>query len=187
MEYKRLSIHLSYLLRHAPDSIGLQMDKHGWVDVQELIRRVNEAGKHRLTRQLLEQIVADDEKGRYRFSEDGTRIKACQGHSIEWVEPELICCAPPRYLYHGTTSQALDGIRASGFISKMKRHAVHLQAQPEQAWRSAVRRRNQTPVLLKLDAEKMHADGFSFGVSDNQVWCTEKVPTAYICEEIWSM
>ena len=44
MEYKQLSIHLSYLLRHAPDSIGLQMDKHGWVDVQELIRRVNEAG-----------------------------------------------------------------------------------------------------------------------------------------------
>ena len=91
MEYKRLSIHLSYLLRHAPDSIGLQMDEHGWVDVQELSRRVNEAGKHRLTRQLLEQIVADDEKGRYRFSEDGTRIKACQGHSIEWVEPELTC------------------------------------------------------------------------------------------------
>ena len=69
----------------------------------------------------------------------------------------------------------------------MNRHAVHMQAQPEQAWRSATRRRNQTPVLLKIDAEKMQADGFIFGVSDNQVWCTETVPTDYICEEIWSM
>ena len=187
MDYKRLSIHLSYLLRHAPDSIGLQMDKNGWVDAQELIQRINAAGKHRITRQLLEQIVAEDDKGRYRFSDDGTRIKACQGHTIEWVEPELTFGPPPRYLYHGTTKQALEGIRASGFISKMKRHAVHLQAQPELAWRSAIRRRNQTPVLLKIDAEKMHADGLSFGVSDNQVWCTESVPVTYICQEIWSL
>ena len=187
MEYKKLSVHLSYLLRHAPESIGLRMDRHGWVDADELIRRVNEAGKHRLTRQLLEQIVAEDEKGRYRFSPDGTRIKACQGHSIEWVEPELTIAPPPRYLYHGTTARALNDIRACGFISRMNRHAVHMQAQPEQAWRSATRRRNQTPVLLKIDAEKMQADGFTFGVSDNQVWCTETVPIAYICEEIWSM
>lgn len=187
MEYKQLSIHLSYLLRHDPGSIGLQMDKHGWVDAQELIQRINEAGKHRLTRQLLEQIVAGDDKGRFRFSDDGTRLKACQGHTIEWVEPELTICAPPQYLYHGTTQRALEDIRASGFICKMKRHAVHMQADPEMAWKSAIRRRNQTPVLLKIDAEKMYADGHVFGVSDNRVWCTERVPAAYICQEIRSL
>ena len=187
MEYQKLSIHLSYLLRHNPGSIGLQMDSHGWVDAGELIRRVNEAGKHRLTRDLLEQIVANDPKGRYRFSPDGTRIKACQGHSLEWVQPELTVCPPPRYLYHGTTARALSDIRASGFISKMNRHAVHMQQEPEKAWLSAVRRRNQTPVLLQIDAEKMYADGHVFGLSDNGVWCTEQVPVAYICRELWSL
>lgn len=187
MSNVKLSIHLSYLLRHAPWTVGLEMDRHGWVSADELIRRVNEAGKYRLSRELLEQIVAGDEKGRYRFSPDGKRIKACQGHSIEWVEPELTICEPPQYLYHGTTAQAYQSICKSGAIDKMKRHAVHMQAQPEQAWKSAARRRNQTPVVLKIDAGRMHADGFQFGVSDNQVWCTDSVPAAYICEALWSL
>lgn len=187
MSTTKLSVYLSYLLRHEPWTVGLEMDRHGWVSTEELIRRVNETGKHRLSRELLEQIVADDEKGRYRFSPDGTRIKACQGHSIEWVEPELTVCEPPQYLYHGTTAKACRDIRRSGAIDKMNRHAVHMQAQVEPAWKSAVRRRGQTPVVLKIDARRMHADGFEFGVSDNQVWCTASVPVAYICEEIWTL
>ena len=103
------------------------------------------------------------------------------------MDPELTICTPPQYLYHGTTKRALEDIRASGFISKMKRHAVNLQALPEPAWCSAIRRRNQTPVLLKINAEKMHADGHIFGISDNRVWYTESVPIAYICQEIWSI
>ena len=179
MEYKKLSVHLSYLLRHAPESIGLQMDRHGWVDADELIRRVNEAGKHRLTRQLLEQIVAEDEKGRYRFSDDETKIKACQGHSIKWVEPELEWREPPQTLYHGTTAEACEKIFQSGGISRMSRHAVHMQAQPEKAWPSA-ERWHKTPVLLEIDAAQMCEDGIAFGVTENGVWCCDGVPKEYI-------
>lgn len=180
----KLSIYISYLLRHSPQELGLSMDIHGWVGVEELIGRINGAGKYRLTREQLEQIVAEDNKGRYRFSEDGTKIKACQGHSIPWVEPELQYGQPPEFLYHGTTEAAYQKIRNSGYISKMSRHAVHMQADMNKAWQSA-KRWHQKPMVLKIDAQSMHRDGMSFGVSDNGVWCTECVPVSYIADAIY--
>ena len=183
MAKNNLSVYLSYLLRHDPDDAGLHMDVHGWVDVQELINGVNARGKYSISRAVLEEIVANDEKGRYRFSDDGQRIKACQGHSLDWIELELTWGEPPEYLYHGTTTDALEKILKNGAISKMKRHAVHMQADMGKAWKSA-RRWHRTPVLLKIDAKRMHEDGFRFGVSENDVWCTESVPTAYLCDVI---
>lgn len=114
------------------------------VSVEDLIQGVNEAGKYQLDLEKLEDIVAQDSKGRYRFNGDHSKIKACQGHSIPWVEPELEYLTPPEFLYHGTTTAAVEKIRKSGAISKMSRHAVHLQADPEKAWQSAVRW-HQTP------------------------------------------
>ena len=181
----KLSVFLSYLLRHNPDEVGLSMDRHGWVSVEELIESVNEKSRHTLTRELLEEIVAEDNKGRYRFSEDGSRIKACQGHTLDWVEPELIEKEPPAYLYHGTTEEAYEKIMESGGISRMSRHAVHMQAVKAKAWQSAKRWR-KTPVLLVIDAHQMAADGMKFGVSENEVWCTEFVPAKYITEVLRS-
>ena len=39
---EKLSIYLSYLLRHHPEDIDLHMDLHGWVDVNELIENSEE-------------------------------------------------------------------------------------------------------------------------------------------------
>lgn len=83
---EKISIHLSYLLRYAPKSADLDMDRHGWVSVDQLIENVNKSGKALLSEKFLQEIVATDNKGRYRFSSDGKRIKACQGHLIPWVE-----------------------------------------------------------------------------------------------------
>lgn len=178
-----VSIYISFLLRHKPDEANLQMDKHGWVDVQQLIDGINQSEKYNITRELLEKIVAEDNKGRYRFSEDGKRIKACQGHSIEWVEPELTYEQPPEFLYHGTTREAWKLINETGGLKKMKRHAVHMQAEEEKAWQSA-RRWRSIPVLLKISAGEMYRDGFVFGKSDNDVWCTEHVPLQYISNQM---
>lgn len=175
MGHQKLSIYLSRLLRHAPQEVGLTMDTHGWVEVRELIDAVNERSRYSITREVLEAIVAQDSKGRYRFSPDGKRIKACQGHSIPWVEPELCYTAPPAVLYHGTTLEAWEKIQASGGLSKMKRHAVHMQADMDKARQSAARWRKPA-VILVIDAAAMAAVGGAFGVSDNGVWCAEAVP-----------
>lgn len=183
-EITRISRHLCRLLRHQPQLAHLEMDAHGWVDADQLVRNVAAEG-YPLTRQLLEEIVADDQKGRYRFSPDGRRIKACQGHSIPWVEPELEEKAPPELLYHGTTAQALEKIRASGAILRMGRHGVHMQAEEQKAWPSARRWQGKTPVVLEIDAGRMAREGVVFGVSDNQVWICPQVPVEYILRVLW--
>lgn len=178
---KNISVYLSFLLRHHPEEANLDMDRHGWVSVRQLIDHVNAAGQYTLTLPQLQEIVATDSKGRYRFDADKQRIKACQGHSIPWVEPELTCLPPPDFLYHGTTRKAWGKIQRSGAIQKMGRHAVHMQADEAKAWPSALRWRNQQPVVLKIAAQQMSRDGISFGVSDNDVWCTDHVDVRYVC------
>lgn len=182
MEVRDLSHYMAFLLRHKPETLNLNMDIHGWVDVQELMDKINQGGKGPVTMELLESVVAQDKKGRYRFSADKTRIKACQGHSISWVEPELQEKQPPACLYHGTTRRALEQIQASGFVSRMKRHAVHMQAEEGKAWLSARRWKGETPVVLKIDAEAMADKGYTFSQSENEVWFTESVPVRYICD-----
>ncbi|MBQ8496646.1 MAG: RNA 2'-phosphotransferase [Clostridia bacterium] len=179
---KDISVYLSFLLRHKPDDIGLMMDTHGWILVEELLNGINQSGKYTITRVGLEEIVAKDNKGRYRFNEDGTKIKACQGHSIPWVEPELRYSVPPEYLYHGTTAFAYEKIKNAGYISKMNRHAVHMTADESKAWQSATRWHTSYPIVLKINAEKMANDGYMFGVSENEVWCISDVPLRYISQ-----
>lgn len=183
---KRLSIYLSGLLRHHPERAGLDMDTQGWVSVEQLIHGVNAAGRYTLTLPQLQQLVAEDEKGRYRFSEDGLRIRACQGHSIPWVQPITVQMEPPEFLYHGTTARALELIRADGAIRKMKRHAVHLQAAEAKAWQSARRWRGQNPVVLKVAAGALHKEGMTFGRADNEVWCAEQIPFEAVCEVLYA-
>ena len=183
---EKLSVYLCLLLRHQPEAAGLDMDRHGWVSVQQLIDGVNRHSGYHIDLPMLEAIVAGDSKGRYRFDETHRRIRCCQGHSVPWVEPVLTQSAPPPLLYHGTTTEAAEQIGRSGAISRMERHAVHMHADPHMAWQSAVRRRNKRPVLLVIDAARMAAEGYAFAVSDNGVWCTESVPVQYICDRLYT-
>lgn len=177
---KRLSVYICYLLRHKPEDLNLEMDIHGWVKTKELISKINGTGKYKLSIKSLEEIVYNDEKGRFAFDKRHTKIKACQGHSIPWIILELTNATPPDVLYHGTTTEALKLIYDSGNISKMKRHAVHMQADYDKAMKSAVRWKGKTPVVLSIDAKQMVADGYQFAVSDNNVWCIESVPIKYV-------
>ena len=177
--------YLCLLLRHQPEKAELDMDEHGWVSVEQLIDGVNRHSSYKLDRELLEQIVAEDNKGRYRYDEKHEKIKCCQGHSVPWVEPELEYCEPPEFLYHGTTTKALEAIEESGAIKKMARHAVHMQADISKAWQSA-ERWHKTSIVLKIAALEMNKDGFRFGVTENEVWCTEEVPVRYICDRVYS-
>lgn len=180
-KYKKTSQYLAYLLRHAPETAELDMDQHGWVDVTQLLKNAKPQNGTKLTLEMLQEIVTTDNKGRYRFSADGKKIKACQGHSIPWVEPELEIRTPPEYLYHGTTTEALNEIMESGAILRMSRHAVHMQEDISKAWDSATRRKNKKPVVIKIAAGDMAKDGFQFSISENGVWFCETVPKKYFC------
>src|SRR5262245_60280100 len=102
----RTSKFLSLVLRHKPEEIGIFLDENGWADVEDLIRLANDHGV-RLTRPLLHQVVAENDKKRFALSEDRRRIRASQGHSIR-VDLDLPTSRPPDLLYHGTATRFLD-------------------------------------------------------------------------------
>ena len=168
---------LSYVLRHRPDSIGLALDVHGWAEVAELLARLDAHGK-RIDRVLLERVVAENDKQRFAFSEDGTRIRASQGHSIA-VDLQLLEAEPPAVLYHGTASRFMKSILASG-LRAGSRHHVHLSADMQTAAR--VGARHGFPVVLAVDALRMRADGIAFYLSDNGVWLTGAVQPKYLSQ-----
>jgi putative RNA 2'-phosphotransferase len=166
---------LSYVLRHRPDSIGLTLDAHGWADVGELLACLAAQGKA-VDRALLERVVAENDKQRFAFNEDGSRIRASQGHSID-VDLQLRAAAPPAVLYHGTASRFLKSILATGLRAGARQH-VHLSA--DQATATRVGARRGFPAVLVVDAARMHADGIAFYQSDNGVWLTGDVKPSYL-------
>ena len=95
----RASRFLSFVLRHKPEAAGITLDEHGWADVETLLRGVNK--RRPLTLEQLEEIVRTDDKQRYSFNDDKTKIRANQGHSIP-ADVELEEGEPPKFLYHGT-------------------------------------------------------------------------------------
>ena len=166
---------LSLVLRHQPQTVGVTPDRNGWVPIAELLEKCGAHG-HPITRALLEEVVATSPKQRFAISEDGLRVRANQGHSIE-VELGYEPAHPPEWLFHGTVDSALQAIRAEG-LAKMSRHHVHLSSDETTA--RAVGARRGRPVVLRIAAGRMHGDGHVFFVSANGVWLTGHVPAAYI-------
>lgn len=174
---KEISVFLSLILRHKPDVIGIQLDREGYADTQELLKKMNLHGRP-LTFEKLQEIVAKDSKGRYSFNEDKTKIRANQGHSIV-VDLNLESKIPPDVLYHGTAMRNISSILKEG-IQKRSRQYVHLSMDIDTA--IAVGKRHGKPIVLKVDSAKMVQDGYMFYQSKNKVWLTEFVPKRYIEE-----
>jgi len=165
---------ISLILRHKPDIIGITLDEHGWANVQELIKGVSKT--HYLTIELLEHIVATDDKQRYSFNEDKTLIRANQGHSIP-VDVELKKVLPPDTLYHGTGEKYTESINKQGLIPKSRLY-VHLSSDIETA--TIVGKRHGNPVVYSINSKQMAAEGFDFYKSVNGVWLTKNVPIKYM-------
>jgi putative RNA 2'-phosphotransferase len=165
---------LSFVLRHNPRAIGLDLDDQGWASVDALIAAAAEHGTQ-LSHDRIRQVVETNDKQRFALSPDGQRIRANQGHSIR-VDLGLEPIEPPEYLYHGTATRFLASIRSQG-LKPSGRHHVHLS--PDQATAVKVGTRHGVPVVLRVEAARMHADGAVFYRSENGVWLTDHVAPTY--------
>lgn len=173
----RISKFLSLVLRHKPETIGLSLDDAGWAEIADLIDKTPR--DLALDRALIEEIVATNDKKRFAISEDGLRIRASQGHSVE-VDLSLSPSAPPDILYHGTAERFLSSIRTVG-LKPGKRQHVHLSADVVTA--KAVGGRHGKPVILRIRSGLMHTAGHVFYLSDNDVWLVDDVPADYLSVE----
>lgn len=174
MNLTKIGKFLCLILRHKPETIGIRLDEHGWANVKDLINGVNQQYDFDMT--TLEKIVATDNKQRYSFNEDRTKIRANQGHSVD-VDVELEEVKPPEYLWHGTGRKYVDSIMKDGLIPKSRLY-VHLS----DSYNTAVNvgKRHGEPVVLCIWAGDMYSDGYKFYRSKNGVWLVRHVPVEYL-------
>ena len=171
---QQLSRRLSFVLRHNPESAGLALDTHGWVDVDELIAAFGAT----VTYTDIARVVADSDKQRFELDEPHRRIRARQGHTVP-VDLDLQPTAPPPSLFHGTAARFVPAILNEG-IRRGERHHVHLS--PDVATATAVGARRGPATVLTVDTAAMARDGHIFYVTSNGVWLTHAVPSRYVLQ-----
>lgn len=170
-----ISKFLSLVLRHQPETIGIQLDQNGWTDVNQLIEKANDYGIS-FDREILEHIIATNSKKRFAFNDTFDKIRASQGHSVD-IELGYTNQKPPEILYHGTSEKSVQSILDTGLEKRSRQH-VHLSSNIETAL--TVGQRHGKPFIFKILAEQMYNDNFQFFISDNNVWLTDHVPTKYL-------
>lgn len=167
---------LSYVLRHAPEEIGLSLDSEGWASIDALLSGAHNVGKA-IDADLIKAVVDQNEKKRFAISSDGLRIRAVQGHSTTTVALTLIEKVPPQVLFHGTATRFLEPIWREG-LRPGSRHHVHLSENLGTA--TEVGRRYGVPAILRVDAQAMHKQGLKFYQAENGVWLTDSVPPQFL-------
>lgn len=171
---KDKSRYLTLLLRHKPEQEDLTLDANGYCDVDDLIYKLD------ISKLDLDDIVETNNKKRFEFNEDKTKIRATQGHSVE-VDLNLKQILPPLILYHGTTIDNHKSIKKSG-LKSMKRHHVHLTWDYMTAFDVALRyaKYKNKVIIYAIAAQEMNDDGFKFYKTSNNVFLVENVPYKYL-------
>jgi putative RNA 2'-phosphotransferase len=98
---------LAGILRHFPSRYSLEMDPHGWVDLNEIVTaiKVRHSKFRFLKPHHIMGLVQTDPKGRYQFQEG--RVRATYGHSID-LELDLPTDDIPEVLYYPATVEERD-------------------------------------------------------------------------------
>lgn len=171
----QVSKYLSLVLRHNPEKIGLKLDPHGWVKIEELLIATTNHN-FQITQKELSDVVETNDKKRFSIDSTYSLIRANQGHSVE-VDLKLETAIPPDRLYHGTGYHVIDSIQKTG-LCKMSRHHVHLSKDINTA--KNVAKRKGKPVIFSINALAMYKQGYKFYSSVNEIWLVDYVPAKYL-------
>lgn len=172
---KSLGVYLTYILRHKPQDICIAMDTQGWVSVSDLLEKAKYVKP--VTLDMLVAEVDADEKGRFEFNRDQTKIRCVQGHSVEHVIINMEEWTELAPLYHGTAEKNVSSIMHEGILKRKRKH-VHISNDIETAQR--VGQRHGEPVVFEIDARAMITHGYKFYRAENGVILTDHVPSRYI-------
>lgn len=176
-DLNKISKNFCYILRHNPEYIKIDLDKEGYTDLNLFISQYNKYNKTHITRDIVDKIVKDDNKGRYTIYEG--KIRCNQGHNkIVDVEVTMKVCEPPSKLYHGTGIESLEYIFNTG-LKSMSRKFVHLSEDIKTASQVG-KRHSSNYTILEIDSKRMFLDGYEFKLSDNKVWQIDYIPSSYI-------
>lgn len=172
---KSLGVYMTYILRHRPQDIGIAMDTQGWVSVLDFLQKAKYVKQ--VTLEMLIAEVEADEKGRFEFNSNRSKIRCVQGHSVENVILNLELYTDRAPLYHGTADKNVASIMHEGILKRKRKH-VHISNDIETARR--VGQRHGAPVVFEIDTQAMITHGYKFYRAENGVILTDHVPSRYI-------
>lgn len=178
---------LSYVLRHNPKVIGLELMTDGWVDTYELLKALETNSGYKVDLERLKNVVDTDEKKRYSFKEmhgdPYALIRANQGHSVTGLEMNYREVKDlPDVLYHGTSKDNAAKIFESGSIKPMSRQLVHLSKDIETA--TKVGKRHGELEILEIDIKGLVESGHKLFISENGVYLVDEVPVEFIISSL---
>ena len=178
MDYLKLSKEVSYALRHAPWEYELELDEGGWVEIIQLIDSFRESKEwQNLEEQDLHIMIEESSKKRHEILNH--QIRAFYGHSVPqkiMKEPK----EPPEILYHGTARRFVDAIKEKGLLPQNRQY-VHLSMDIETAMQVG-KRRDDEPVLLRVNALIAWNEGVKFYLGYDKVWLADAVPSRFISQ-----
>lgn len=176
INYRKLSKEVSYALRHAPWEYELELDKNGWVPIDQLLQALHQSNEWQTVEfDDLKVMIKKSEKKRHEIKENS--IRALYGHSIPMkiVKEEAI---PPKVLYHGTAHNFLSKIEKNG-LSPMSRQYVHLSEDIETA-NLVGKRKDKNPIILVINTENALSKGVKFYLGNEKVWLADSIPSVLI-------
>jgi len=180
----RLSKLVSYILRHDPWSVGLSIDKEGWVSISELVKAIKERWIRRelyqwVTEEHVIALAELDHRGRFEIRSG--MIRAKYGHnkalniSIKYADDNEV-----RTLYHGTIKDNVKNILSDG-IKSMRRKYVHLATDVSTACEIGSRH-GRDAVYIVIDAECLRREGHKVMIASRAIRLTDYVPPKCIKE-----
>ena len=176
-EVKKLSSVMIGILRHFPEQFGIELDKHGWGDIEEIAKAIsNRVDRFYWVRKRhLIAIALTDEKGRYEVKEG--KIRARYAHTID-IDLSDLPKAEVDTLYYPVTKEEVDIVIEQG-IFPTDRKKVHLSATFEKAM-EAGKVRDDSPIILKIDAKSAMEDGIDIRKATEDVYLADKIDAKYI-------
>tara|TARA_Y100000588_G_scaffold294852_1_gene314851 strand:- start:5527 stop:6165 length:639 start_codon:yes stop_codon:yes gene_type:complete len=169
----RVSKMLSLMLRHRPQEFDVQVDAHGFADLEEVVRAL-QGRDERISASDVENVVNATEKQRFEIVEG--RIRARYGHSFA-IDLGQDPFEPPESLYKGAPSKHLDRILADG-LTPGDRQYVHLSYDADIAGQLG----RDTDTVIRVYALEAHANGVAFYDCGPTVLARE-VPATYLVVE----
>jgi len=176
-ETKKLSSILVGILRHFPKQFNVELDKHGWGDMEEIAKAISVKIEkfYWVRKRHIVAIALTDEKGRYEVKEG--KIRAKYAHTID-VDLSDLPKADIDILYYPVTQEEMDIVMEQG-IFPTDRSKVHLSATLEKAT-EAGKVRDEKPVILKINAKKAIEDGVDIRKATKDVYLADKIEAKYI-------
>jgi putative RNA 2'-phosphotransferase len=176
---RNLSKFLSYIFRHNPGSIGLELDSQGLstIPIDQLLEILQEVRNSPwINRKILESLLLLDPKGRFEINND--RFRARYGHSLKNIKIEILESDLPEFLYHGTNLSAYQQIKSEG-LKPMGRNLVHLTSSLKDA-QIVGRRHKGELIILNVDVKAAVQAGIEIWQAGNTIYVSNYIPSKYL-------